>query len=383
MPRQASAAGFAIALLAAAGSAQAEDPDANGVAFSGHYKNTAIHSTTSFGGPEGYSLDVNRLRLEWKGQLRPAVGVEFQYDNEVLLGSYLGTREFALLAALPRRTYWDLESEYVRGGDVLGRHRVRRAAITLSRGATDLRVGRQRIAWGTGRFWSPLDLLNRVSPTALEPGEREGVDALLLEHKRSAVSRLSFVYAPVRGERDFALAQWHANTSGLDYSVTAGQVREGYVLGLDVAGQLGGAGIRGEWTVTRQNTGGTPQRLLLGWDYAFANTLTLTAELYFDGSGTRDAARYDVAGLLLGRRQNLGRRYAGFYARYEFTPLLKWETWLASNLDDRSRYVSPRLTYSVRQNLDLAAGGQLYGGHRSSEFGQRKDLWFAYAQWFF
>lgn len=382
MPRQASVAGIVLASLAGTVPAPAQEPTASGVAFSGHYKNTAISSTTSLEGEQHYTVDVNRLRLEWKGQLRPSVGIEVQYDNEVLLGNYVATREFQLQSEA-RRTYWDLESAYARQGEALGRHRIRRAAVTLSRGATDLRIGRQRVAWGTGRFWSPLDLLNPVSPTALEPGERDGVDALLLEHKRSAVSRVSFAYAPVRSGRDFALAQWHANRSGFDYSVTAGQARDGRLLGVDVAGQLGAAGIRGEWTVTRQDTGGTPHRLLLGWDYAFANTLTLTAELFYDGSGTRDPARYDSAGVLAGRRQNVGRRYAGFYTRYELTPLLKWENWLARNLDDRSWYVSPRLTYSLRQDLDLAAGAQLYGGQRSSEFGQRRNLWFAYAQWFF
>jgi hypothetical protein len=301
----------------------------------------------------------------------------------VLIGSYLGTPQFQLESQLPPRTYLDLESVYAREGDVLGRHRIRRAAFTVSHGATDLRVGRQRVAWGTGRFWSPLDLLNPVNPTALEPGERDGVDAILVEHKRSAVSRASFVFAPVHAGRDFALAQWHSNASGIDYSVTGGQVPEGRLLGLDAAGQIGGAGVRAEWTVTQQDVGGALHRVLLGWDYAFANTLTLSAEFYYDGSGSDDPASYDIAGLLSGRRQTVGRRYGGLYTRYEFTPLLKWENWLARNLSDRSWYVSPRLTYSLRQNLDLAAGAQFYGGQHESEFGLRRDLWFAYLQWFF
>ena len=203
---------------------------------------------------------------------------------------------------------------YAREGEVLGRHRIRRAAVTLSRGATDLRVGRQRVAWGTGRFWSPLDLLNPVNPIALEPGEREGVDAMLLEHKRSAVSRVSLVFAPVHDGKDFALAQWHSNTAGIDYSVTAGQAPRRSNAGVDIAGQVGGAGVRAEWTVTHQEEWSTPHRVLLGLDYAFANTLTLSAEIYYDGSGSSDPAGYDVAGLLAGRRQSVARRYGGLYA---------------------------------------------------------------------
>lgn len=374
---------LAAGLLAAAGAAAQGDEPAGGVAFSGHVKTMAIASRTMLGGEESFKLAANRLRLEWKGQLRPQLAIELQYDNEVLLGDYLGTRQFALESRQPRRTYWDLEDVYARGADALGRHRLRRAALTLSRGDTDLRLGRQRVAWGTGRFWSPLDLLNPVNPTALEPGEREGVDAVLLEHKRSAVSRASFVYAPVRRDRDNLLAQWHGNLRGVDYSLTGGRVREGTMLGLDLAGQLRGAGLRAEWTVTRLRAGATAHRVLLGWDYAFANTLTLTAELHYDGAGATDPARYDLAGLLAGRRQTVGRRYAGLYARYEFTPLLKGEAWLARNFDDRSWYLSPRLTWSLRQDLDLAVGAQAYGGRGPSEFGRRKDLGFVSLQWFF
>ena len=378
MRRAATALALAWATLAGA-----QQAPTDGVKFSGYFKAMPVASETTLGGSERYTADLNRLRLEWKGPLAPYAAMELQYDNEVLLGDYVQTREYALRQAQPRRTWWDLESVYVREDNLVGQHRIRRAAITLSRGSTDLRVGRQRVAWGTGRFWSPLDLLNPVDPVSLEPGEREGVDAIVLEHKRSAVSRTTLVYAPVHDAPDYMLAQWHGNASGTDFSLTGGRVPEGKMVGLDLAGQLGGAGLRAEWTITRQDAGGTPRRLLLGWDYAFANTLTLSAELYYDGSGSRDPAHYDVAGLLAGRRQSVATRYAGLYARYELTPLLKAESWFVRNFDDRSWYESPRLTYSVRQNVDLALGAQFFGGSMSSEFGQRKTLWFAYAQWFF
>jgi len=141
-------------------------------------------------------VDLNRLRLEWKGQVSRNIGVEFQYDNEILAGSYLATAQARLEERRPSTGYWDLESTYARGSEYLARHHVRRAAVTLSRGATDLRVGRQRVAWGTGRFWSPLDLLNPPSPTALEPGEREGVDALVRLRRQRATRRLGFLHWP-------------------------------------------------------------------------------------------------------------------------------------------------------------------------------------------
>ena len=371
-----------LGLCVAAAWGQAQ-PDPSGVKFSGYAKTMPVAGHSALGQRDAYSVDANRLRLEWKGPLSTFAAIEVQYDNELLIGNYVRTPDFLLQSRQPRRTYWDLESVYVQHGDVYGRHFINRGALTLTRGDTDLRMGRQRVTWGTGRFWSPLDLLNPVNPIALEPGEREGVDALLLEHKRSAVSNVSFVYAPVHDGRDQALARWHANVSGFDYSFVGGRARSGPLLGADLAGQIGGAGVRAEWSWLRDDAAGAAQRLLLGLDYAFANTLTVTAELYHDGTGASDPMQYDLAGFLAGRRQTLARNYAGAYARFDFTPLVRGESWLVRNLDDRSWYVSPRLTWSVRQSVDLALGAQLFGGTAASEFGRRGSVGFAYAQWFF
>ena len=371
----------AILLCLACASVEALAQDA--VEFSGSYRNMLISSETSIDAPRDYTLDANRLRLEWKGQVGPSLGFELQYDNELLAGDYLRTPQYRMEAALPRRTYWNLEDVYATGGSYVARHRIRRANLTFSRGDTDLRVGRQRIAWGNGRFWSPLDVLNPFSPVTLDPGEREGVDALLLEQKRSAVSRWSLAYAPARTTAGHALVPWHANASGADYSLMGGRFAGGSLVGADVSTEIRGAGVRAEWAVGHPQGSPRHQRLMLGWDYAFANTLTLTAEFYYDGSGSRSPATYDLTGLAAGRRQTLATRYIGLYAGYDLTPLLKSANWLVANLDDGSIYLSPRLTYSVRENLDLAIGAQLHAGATRSEFGSRKHLWFAYAQWFF
>ena len=48
---------------------------------------------------------------------------------------------------------------------------------------------------------------------------------------------------------------------------------------MDAAGQVGQAGVRAEATHTAREGAGGFSRLLLGVDYAFANTLTVSAEL--------------------------------------------------------------------------------------------------------
>jgi hypothetical protein len=364
--------------------ATAADDVAAAWKISGYYKNLLMRSQTVFPAGDRYTEDLNRLRLKIEARPTESVALELQYDNEVLLGDYLDTQQFQLQKALPVDTYWNAQATYADSNDLYARHRVYRATLTGSLGATDVRIGRQRIAWGTGRFFSPLDILNPFSPIALERSERVGVDALLAEHKVDALSRASVVFAPQHDDKQSSVAAlWHANVLGFDYSVVAGRFRREHVAGVDLAGQIGDAGLRAELTRSRRIDGSSYTRALLGVDYAFANTLSFSGELYHDGAGAHDPQGYDFAALFAGRVQNVGRRYAALYAGYEITPLLKFSNYFVANLNDRSRYVSPSLSYSIKANLEWAVGAQLFGGRAGSEYGTLKDMLFTQLQWFF
>ena len=360
----------------------AEEPEPQAWKFSGYYKNLLIRSETWAG--ERYTLDLNRVRLELKGKLSPAMSFDVQYDNEALIGSYLRTSQFQQQKELASPQYWSAQGSYVDRPALYGAHRLYRAQFLVTSGDTDLRIGRQRIAWGTGRFWSPLDLLNPVSPVALEREERLGVDAVLVEHKFGPVSRVTAVYAPSRlaGEDSQAL-QWHDNAPGIDFSVTAGRFHGDDVIGLDLAGQIGLAGVRAELTGVRPRNGKAFSRALIGIDYAFANTLTLSGELYRDGSGAGSTAAYDFLALASGARQTLARRYLGVHAGYEITPLLKLNTEFVVNLDDRSRFFAPSITYSIRTNLDGSFGLRRFNGATGSEYSRPPSAVYLSLQWFF
>lgn len=352
--------------------------------FSGYYKNLLARSQTFAPAGERYALDLNRLRLELKGMLSEGAALDLQYDNELLLGSYLHTAQFAAQKEQRPDQLWNLDRNYGEGGSWLGRHRLYRGNVTLSSGETDVRLGRQRIAWGTGRFWSPVDLLNPLNPIALEREERLGVDALLAEHKLGPLSRVSAVYAPRQGSGESSGAlNWHSNAAGVDYSLIAGRFRNERVVGGDIATQLGNAGIRAELTHNEPDAGPAYRRAVAAADYAFRNTITLSGELYYNGAGTTDRAAYDFASLFGGRIRNVGRRYFGGYAGYEITPLVKWTNYLVLNLADHSRFYSPGLTFSLRANVDLTLGAQLFGGRPGTEYAALRDLYYAQLQWFF
>jgi hypothetical protein len=80
---------------------------------------------------------------------------------------------------------------------------------------------------------------------------------------------------------------------------------------------------------------------------------------------------------------SLGKRYAGLFASYEITPLLKWTTYGVLNADDRSRAVDSRLVWSIGPATDLIFGVQLFTGSTGSEFAASPNAVQVQLQWFF
>jgi opacity protein-like surface antigen len=370
-------------LLLAASPTYTTHADEGGTEFKGYYKNLLISSRTTFPLTENFTLDLNRLRLEARGHPRDWFGFDIQYDNEAFLGSYLDTAQFQQMRAAPPPTYWDLEDDYVNRGSIFVRHRLYRGYVDFATPVADVLIGRQRIAWGSGHFWNPTDLLNPFNPTAIEPEERQGVDVLLVQRNIGALSRLSLAYAPQRDAPDSRAIHYRTNVADTDVAVLLGQFRGDRVVGMDVVGRVGEGGLRAEVAHTRAENGADFTRLVAGLDYAFANTLILSVEYYYNGQGSTNEAAYDLLGLQAGLIQNVARHYWGAQAIYDLTPLLRTDNALIVNADDGSRFFAPRLIYSIASNLDGALGIQLFGGHSGSEYASFNNVYFAYVQWFF
>lgn len=374
--------GLALVFGLGLGSLQASAQDQFSWRWSGDIKNLLLQSKTAAG--ERYVLDRNRLRLALKGSIGELATVDLQYDNEVLFGDTAGLAEVRQQLDLTPLPYWSLQANTIDRPSLLGRHGLYRASINFSLGQTDIRVGRQRITWGTGRFWSPLDLLNPVTPIALDRSERLGVDAVLIEQRTGPLSSAAAVYAPDHDGRNATRAlRWHNSAGRADYSVVAGRFRRDDVIGLDLEARVGQAVLRAEWTRVRAQSATTFDRALIGLDHAFANTLTLSVELHRDGSGATDRARYDFAALASGRRQTLARRYLGLHASYDVAPLVKLTGEMVVNLVDRSRYIAPVVTWSVRPDIDWSFDVQHFGGSAGSELQRFRNMAYVQLQWYF
>ena len=349
----------------------------------GYAKNLGIRSSSILSG-ESYLLDISRFRTQGFLDVGGRLHAEVWLDTEVLLGSFLESPEFELGQAIERPTFFDLDWTITEGARYQLDQQLFRAFATLYLGQTQVTVGRQRIAWGAGFAWNPTDILNPFNPAAIELGEKAGVDAVYVDVPLGAFSRIEAAVAPGRRRgRSSVAARAGANWREYDVSVMGGYFREDGVLGGDFAGYLGNAGFRGEAAYTWTNDGRNYLRAILNTDYNFPGGYYVLVELYFNGQGTRDKDDYDLTALLTGETFNLAKDYAAASVAKSITPLLAGALYSLVNLDDQSALVGPALTYSVAENLELAASTYFFVGASDTEFGAQEHVVFASLQFYF
>ncbi|MDT8317345.1 MAG: hypothetical protein RQ824_05070 [bacterium] len=348
----------------------------NTFSLSGSYRNLYIYSRTTVD-EDRYHLDSNRLRIEAKGELSANFSYHIQYDNHLLFGEYLSTGEFAALEAardsLPSGQYWNLEHEIKREDELIWDHSIYRGYALIRQGDIDLTIGRQRVPWGKGGFWSPLDMFNPLSPTAIERDERDGVDAALLTISGGTVSSLSLLYIPQRDFLDSTAARIVFPLVSYDIAVSAGRHMERGFAGLDFAGYLGDGGFYGELVSIEDIKGDQKFSYLFSGNYNFESSLYIMVE-YFKSGGAK------IPGSALGYS---GKEYSGIQISYDITPLTRWDNYLIVNLDDNSRFLSPALSYSLSDNMELKAGIQLFAGKSTAEYGDRQDIYYGDFSWYF
>lgn len=347
----------------------------------GAYKALAITSRTPDPGNESYTHVVNQLRLKLNYQVSPSVEARIEHDTDIVAGNAVQGQP--QMQAQPRQ-YWSGGSRWLTHQDIEGTQRFFRAYAKYRSEPLDVTVGRQRVPLGTGRFWSTLDMLNPINPLQVERDEFIGADAVLAERKLDPLSKVSVVFAPDPAHRDSRwVGQYRTHMGESDITLTYGKYWTDHVLGVDFATQVGDAGLHGEFAYTRPQVGAPYRKALIGADYAFANTLSLSAEVYRSDRREEDRRAQWAANPQLALVQPGGATYAGAAVGYEITPLLKVSAYVLRNFTDKGSVLYPAVTYSLTDNASLMGGAQFFGGGRDTEYGAGKNLYFLRYQRFF
>jgi hypothetical protein len=265
-------------------------------------------------------------------------------------------------------------------------HYIDRLHFDQTFGDWDLVVGRQRIAWGTGRVWNPTDLFNPLNPTNYGKIEKDGVDAAVVRFHPGSFTGISVVLNPQHDwETMNAGLRYRTNFSEFDVSVMGGVFDDRVVLGGDFAGNFLNAGVRGEGIVSaasdQLDSGFT--KLILGIDYQFTSKLYGLLEYHFNGEGTTVVDRYDITRLAKGLIVNVGKNYWTAQVSYLVHPLVNTLFSYTRNLDDKSLFLGIGISYSAADEAGVTIGGQLFSGETMSEYGRYPNSLYVKAEFFF
>jgi hypothetical protein len=276
-----------------------------------------------------------------------------------------------------------------------------RLNLKWSHGDHLITVGRQAIGFGRIVLNSPLDIIAPFAPSALITDVRPGIDALRWNFNPTAASQLQAVQ--VWGDNrnnNSSVISFEALLDGGDLLFLTGWLGSRPVLGLGLAGQIAGIGIKLEAT----SYGGKSEQdaedvhdeftiAAIEFDARLVDDVYLTVDYLFNGCGSPDAE--DIPDLLSSafyqeqRAYLTGRHYLLVSVSAQLHPLLTLELFTINNLDDQSLLVRPGLTASLSDNLSLDvhytffSGSSPHDASPTSEFGGQGDLATVYISYYF
>lgn len=380
-------------------------------------------------GDEDVFQSLTRLRTRVDLQITKELRAVVVYDHQLQLGE-LDTFEAGFATGFQRDDLFDGDWTIVDSSQAEWRHLFYRGFLHLEAGGLDAIIGRQRIAWGVGRLWNPIDRFNAIPPLAVQADQSQGIDSIDAKWSFDGFNFIEAVYAPgsSRGEARYAL-RVHGVLLDSDVSLVGGIFEKAGVVGIDFARNLGDAALRIEvvytdphqkvWKIENSDDGG-PRRLgdffqvVTSLDYTFDiwDGLYLLVEHLYNGNdlgfgsgragnllpffeATSDPPPGIPAGLgpyatsgstaLFGssRVATNAQNLTGAMLGGDITPELRLHFLTIYDWDGESAAFFPSLRYSPLGSLEVTVGVQTFAGPRRSQYGNAETFVYLLADFFF
>ncbi len=331
----------------------------------------------------------NRLNFKWFATSELTVAVEAR--NRLFFGQMIerfpaykdmvntGDGFFNLATSLVSNKNWFLHSA------------IDRAWLDYTAGNWQFTAGRQRINWGINLVWNPNDIFNTFSYFEFDYEERPGTDGIKIQYYTGVTSSAQLVYKAGRSKQETAFAGMYRCLKGsYDLQFLGGRTGNDYVLGGGWSGDIKGGAFRGEFSyfhpADKNKAGGKALVASVSGDYTFKNSLYLHSAVLFNSIGKTG----DAGGIRGFFEQNLTAKMLSVgmvnlfgQASYPFTPLFSGSFSSIVNPLDGSSFLGPTLTYSLGNNLEIMANGQLFTGRAGTEYGNYGKAVFARLKWSF
>ena len=321
------------------------------------------------------NLIHNRLNYTWYIQKHWEFNTSMR--NRVFWGELVRLQPNLPEALKADNGIWDLSAVWMEGDGFVGHTIFDRLNITARYGASEIILGRQRINWGTCLVWNPNDIYNAFSFFDFDYEERPGTDAALYRYYMSPVSSIEGVYAfgdSLRGSTISGMLK--LNRRGYDFQGFLGYQRGFYTAGLGWAGEIKGAGFRGEFSLWEPDANSTGPSQLVGGidvDYTFPNSLYLHAAYLYNSEGINTSTgNYNDFFLNreLGARTLSPTRHSIFAeVSGHLSPIIRGSLFGITNPQDASFFWGPMVNWSVANNFEILFNGQFFVGPPNTAYG--------------
>lgn len=363
--------------------------------------------------PQGQGILDGRLKLQLRGGERWRFEAHHAVSTVVGSAITLGSSGAALTAPELFDLTWTTPEDGGSGTTVQGR--TDRLLLQGEFGPVTVALGRQPLSFGSGMFYTPLDLVSPFFPGTIDSEYKPGVDAAQVsiysgysfeqrlvvawvgdcslvgggEPSASNAGNCARDDTPDAGVEDLAVASWTRVTVGVsDLALFLGEVHDDEVVGLSVVTAVGPVGLHGDASLTlppghldgRDPTEDPFVRAVVGADWRPGSRTTLSGEAYVQSNGATDPADYLAQAqgdrYLRGELWALGRSYVGLSWAQELRPTITSSLAVIANVEDPSAMVIPGVNVSVADNADLSAGAYLGLGKRPEGLTFRSELGF-------
>jgi hypothetical protein len=268
----------------------------------------------------------------------------------------------------------------------------------LSRGFIDfspnerlsLRLGKQRLAWGTGYAWNLTDILDEPRNAFTDSDDPEGVMAFRSDLNFGPTTVQAVITPEDSWEDSGRALRFKASPAGVDLTVGLVQnATDNTVTIADFACSLSGLGIHGEALYQAEGNRYRTDKheifnYLIGADYKFPGGFYLALEYYHNDEAFQDTTeikKYCLNSLTSGstyvelktaltnlaNNGGVTRDHYFIRATKEFGDNVNTELLLLVNPYDGSLAGQPKFEYTWKQNTTVFIKGILATGDRDSE----------------
>lgn len=333
------------------------------------------------------NLIHNRLNFKW--YISNSFTTAIEVRNRFIYGEFV--KYFPNYADLIDREngWFDLSTNLVEEKSFLLHSTIDRAWIDFTAGNLQIRAGRQRINWGQNFVWNPNDIFNTYSFFDFDYEEKPGSDALRVQYYTGASSLFEAAVKIDANEDITAAGKFQFNQWSYDFQILGGLLNsEDWVLGFGWAGDIEGAGFRGEMTYLhpKENFTDTSGILIasLGLDYTFKNSLMIQFEALYNGA-TLDISDFKQYYYMSLSVKTISFTDYTFFASvsYPVTPLFNGSLSGMYFPSMDGFFLGPNLTFSLSDNIGLSLIAQHFRGEFSEGITQKMTLVFLRLKWSF